>query len=394
MRWENKCKELIQYANDVCAIFKQNSGFYVFGAGDIGRSVYVALSKFGLFKGFIDNDKKKQSTGFLNEKVYSYLEFIEKGDNALVIIAATHKNEKAIENQLMKDGINYISANVFLDRTLPTYLFFDKNILMMHLSQICVTERCSLRCEKCAHACYAVDKESKDLSLEEVKTTADEFFRHIDYILEFVLIGGEPLLYNYLNDAISYIAENYGNKIGIFSITTNGTILPGSDLIETCRKYNVFWRISNYSVSLPRLTEKYEKLVGILEENNIDHYLGKPEEEWWDYGFDVKLPLCSTEELIRRFDECATPCRETRNGKLYFCVMARTVSDNLKLNIGKDDYLDLEKLPEGDFGRRLLFEYNMGYSEKGFLSMCARCRGKDCVNYPVMAAKQAERSLL
>lgn len=104
--------------------------------------------------------------------------------------------------------------------------------------------------------------------------------------------------------------------------------------------------------------------------------------------FSDTLQEESAEQLIQKFDQCMTPCREMRNGKLYYCVMARTVSDNLGYHIGEDDFLDLESLPEGDLGRRILLEYNLGYSEKGFLEMCAKCRGKDCRNYPVAAAEQ------
>ena len=147
-------------------------------------------------------------------------------------------------------------------------------------------------------------------------------------------------------------------------------------------------RISNYVKAIPALHGQYDKLDRILSEAGVDYYLGKAEEVWWDYGFSDTLQEESAEHLIQKFDQCMTPCRETRNGKLYYCVMARTVSDNLGYHIGEDDFLDLESLPEGDLGRRILLEYNLGYSEKGYLEMCAKCRGKDCRNYPVTAAEQ------
>lgn len=391
MKWTEKGNEKIDYKVFEEEFFKGGLGFYVFGAGDIGHGVHVSLSRFGLFKGFIDNDKNKQQSGFYGERVYSYDEFLTRYTTEKVIIAATPQNEMDIKEQLSRDNVACIGATLFLNKILPSYLFFEQNIMMMNLAQICLTERCSLKCEKCAHACYAVDNNSKDMGLERVKKTADLFFEHIDYIQEFVLIGGEPLLYKDLAKVVEYIGKKYRIKMGIFSITTNGTIMPDLDLVKKCKEYKVFWRISNYSVVLSNLEEKHKKIIEVLSDNCIDYYLGKPEEEWWDYGFDEQLPACTEIELINRFDECDTPCRETRDGKIYFCVMARTVSDNLDLNIGKDDYLDMQTLPEGAEGRRIFFEYNMGYSDKGYLSMCAKCRGKDCENYPVQAAKQAKR---
>lgn len=387
MKWLKKGNERIEDT------FQSLEGYqiYIFGAGDIGRALAITLLRFHLFAGFIDNDPQKQRNGFFGQTVYSYDEYKSRKAEDLVVVAASIQNELEICEQLKQEGILYVCAGEFLQKILPSYLFLEKNILMMSLAQICVTERCSLRCEKCAHACFAVGGDAEDLSITEVKDSADVFFEKVDYIQEFVLIGGEPLLYSDLAEAVRYIGEKYRKKMGIFSITTNGTIVPNEKLLKECRKCDVFFRISNYSVSVPKLAEKYERLAELFDREEISYYLGKAEEQWWDYGFTDRLEPCDEEGLIRRFDECATPCRETRNGRLYFCVMARAVSDNLRLGIGQEDYLDLRSLPEGSEGRRVLLEYNLGYSDKGYLSMCAKCRGKECVNFPVTAAKQMEK---
>ena len=196
------------------------------------------------------------------------------------------------------------------------------------------------------------------------------------------------MLYEHLKEAVEYIGEKYRNKMGTFSITSNGTILPDQALVDNCKKYRVLFRISNYVKAIPNLQGQYNKLEKIFLKEGVDYHFSKAEEVWWNYGFTDKLQEESEEQLIRKFDRCMTPCRETRNGKLYFCVMARTVSDNLGYHIGENDFLDLGLLPDGDLGRRILLEYNLGYSEKGYLEMCARCHGKDCRNYPVMAARQ------
>ncbi len=41
------------------------------------------------------------------------------------------------------------------------------------------------------------------------------FFSKVDYIQEFVLIGGEPLLYEKLPQVIEYIGSKYRNQINI-----------------------------------------------------------------------------------------------------------------------------------------------------------------------------------
>ena len=67
--------------------------------------------------------------------------------------------------------------------------------------------------------------------------------------------------------------------------------------------------------------------------------------------------------------------------------MARSVSDNLNYNEGKDEYLDLDKLTGENYKKELL-EFNLGYSEKGYLDMCRRCHGMDAINYPIPVAEQ------
>lgn len=47
-------------------------------------------------------------------------------------------------------------------------------------------------------------------------------------------------------------------------------------------------------------------------------------------------------------------------------VMARSVSENLKMNVGEEDYLDLKKTEN----RQELLEFQIGYSDKGIL-ICA-----------------------
>ena len=67
--------------------------------------------------------------------------------------------------------------------------------------------------------------------------------------------------------------------------------------------------------------------------------------------------------------------------------MARSVSENLGLNVGEQDYLDLEKVKS----RTELLEFQMGYSDKGYLDMCRFCRGAEAEDYLIPAAVQERR---
>ena len=154
--------------------------------------------------------------------------------------------------------------------------------------------------------------------------------------------------------------------------------------MELCKKYNVQIHISNYSITLPRLEKHYDKLCTALAQNKVSYVLDNKEYLWMDYGFETVNRAGNQEELIRVFDACKTPCREIRGDKLYYCVMARSVSDNLNLGVGQDDYLDLNKIDD----KKVIEEFLIGYSEKGYLDMCRHCNGADAHKFPIPVAEQ------
>ena len=380
--WEN---DIIEKYNNI------KTPIYIYGAGVYGAELYELLNHYNLFGGFIDNNEKIILSGYKSENVISEDDFFFNNLMNAIVIAASEKNTNIIKNSLIQRGLVYnkdfFIYDEFLQKVFPIIALKKYRQSFVNLSQICLTEKCTLKCKKCAHACYAVKKDKEDLTFQQVKNTADVFFSKVDYIQEFVLIGGEPLLYEKLPQVIEYIGSKYRNQINIFSITSNGTILPSKELINVCKKYNVLFRISNYTNSISNLEYQYNKLAKLFRDNKVQCRIGNKETTWMDYGFDYYERKCSNEELVEVFDKCNTPCHEIRENRFYYCVMARSVSDNLSYNVGEDDYLDINKLV-GDNGKEEFLKYILGYSEKGYLDMCRFCHGADCKNYPIPAAEQ------
>lgn len=387
MQWKNKGHEIDKYAERICALFETQRQIILFGAGKTGTQFYKTLLRYGIFAGFADNDIDKQNNGFEGQTVYS--PNVLKDMEAMIVVSVGKEYSNEVKHQLenmgMTEGINFITAEEFEKKWFPVLSLYYFGRLYTNLAQICVTERCTLRCKKCAHACHLVDIHSKDISIEHAKHSADSFFRAFDFIGEFVLIGGEPFLYKELGTLIEYIGEKYRDKIELFSITTNGTIVPADDLLAICKKHGVTVRITDYKKSIPRLEKNYKRLYETLKIHGINSIVWETDHEtsWFDYGFDENLTKNAT-DTQRTFDECKTPCREVSGGKYYYCVMAHTVANNMKLKIGETDYFDLDS----DFEKQELLEFELGYSEKGYLDMCSRCRGKEAENYRIPAAEQ------
>lgn len=387
MKWQNKGKELEQYGAYVSSVFDAHNGIAIFGAGVIGSRIYRMIRPFNLFSVFIDNNIEKQKNGFENEKVISVKEAVE--DSFFIVISGTAQHMAEMVNQLVGYGLqkrkDFITCDEFEERWFRVLLFYKYKKLYTNLAQICVTERCTLKCKKCAHACHLVDIHSEDMSFEDAKKSADSFFGIFDFVGEFVLIGGEPFLYKRLNEIIAYIGEKYRSKIDLFTITTNGTIIPSLDTLNVCKQYGVTIRVSDYSDSLPKLKTRYDSFYKAID--NLECIVWKTEKDfsWFDYGF-FEVNINSLEQIRRNFDSCGVTCREINGDKYYYCVMAHTVSKNSKANIGENDYYLIDKTTN----KSELLEFECGYSEKGYLDMCARCRGRAATNYLIPAAEQVE----
>ena len=393
MKWTNKGHELDEYANEVIRLFDERKGkVYLFGAGLIGGDTEAILERYQCFGGYIDNNEKKQAEGVNGHKVLSLKQYTEEGTKGIIVITADRKNIPAIEGQLTKEGyvkgMDFFSQKEFMHKFFPVLSLYRFGLLYVDLVQICLTERCTLKCRDCAHGCFAVGADCEDLSLEMAMKSADSFFGKVDVAREFVLIGGEPLLYKELAEIIGYIGKKYRRKMSIYSIVTNGTIIPGQDVLDMCREYNVLIRISDYSETLKWIEERQKRLIEKLEENGIFYILEEKSSQWMDYGFQTFNRDGGERDLIKGFDECQTTYREIRGSKYYYCVMARTVSENLKFGVGQSDYLDFDGL--GNNPKKIIMEFESGYSEKGYLDMCRYCRGAAAENFVIPAAVQVQ----
>ena len=386
-RFEESKQEFLQDYKE--AIIKAQKGVFLFGAGKLGDDFYRDLSMSSLdIKGYVDNNsilwgKKKNGV-----PVVSLQEYMNKYNECLLLISVGAKKRYEILQQLREIGFSdkhdYIeNVDVFLQRI--EFYVFER--LIVPLVQISLTERCTLNCEKCAHACNLVRNDAKDMEIEKAKKTIDDFFAVTDVCKEFVLIGGEPLLYKELPEIVEYIGNKYRDRIQVLSITTNATLMPSDELLKECRKNRVLFRISNYSKTLPYLCEKINRLKQALEDNSIEYILSDETQEWMDYGFDYYDRGDDPKVLRNAFNACRTVCHEIRDGRFYYCVMARAVSENMSLDVGQDDYLSID-IKENDDIKKKLFLYVQGCLPKGYLEMCRFCHGKESEKYPIPAAIQ------
>ncbi|MDR0920465.1 MAG: 4Fe-4S cluster-binding domain-containing protein, partial [Oscillospiraceae bacterium] len=190
---------------------------------------------------------------------------------------------------------------------------------------------CNLKCKLCAER-SPYRKNSHTPTLGELTWQIDELFALVDNIEKFDITGGEPFLCKCLPEFISYLYNNYRNKITQVRLSTNGTILPSAEFIESAKlwKDNFFVIVDNYPVS-----KKCNEIINLLTENNISHTLRDYSENihcngWVDYG---DLSLKHTKEEARElYNRCMVPklgfftCMV--EGNIYPCAKARHLAEN------------------------------------------------------------------
>lgn len=374
--WINKGHELDEKWISLGIINEKPLETYIWGAGENGKALLHNINKYCNISAFVDKNSALHGQCVNGIDVISPDSFVFK-ENRIVVIATAERFFNEISLQLDKKGfvknMNYFFIKDFLNYFFPIISVYYYDRVFVSLCQICVTEKCTLKCIKCAHGCSSVKaSDARELSLNEIYQSADVFFSKIDFVANFSLLGGEPLVYRNLTATIEYIGRHYRDKIDRFYITTNGTVVPEEELLDVCKKYDVSFLISNYTKQVPRLSEQLEKLKYKLELYGIKYDVIDEDGLWLDFGFDYVNN--TVDEAKRIFSGCKTDCREIRKERLYYCVMARSSAENMGLIDEDTEGLDLSNI-DSDQYKKIITEYMLGYSEKGYLEMCIHCNG-------------------
>lgn len=234
-----------------------------------------------------------------------------------------------------------------------------------------ITLRCNLRCKLCAERAPYYQRPYHP-ELAELTGYIDSLFTLADEITMFDITGGEPLLRKDLPQLVQYLYSRYGKRIGKLRLTTNGTLVPWKELLDSLKlwKDRVYVIVDHYPVSL-----KSQEATACLEAAGIpfearDYSKNLHCDGWVDYGdFRKKHNSIGAKKL---FDACMVPKLDfftcLVNGKLFPCSRARLLYEQ---EITRD-YLDIAALSgTGDAGRAALWEF----LNQTALDSCAYCNG-------------------
>lgn len=239
------------------------------------------------------------------------------------------------------------------------------------------TKKCTLKCKLCGG--YIPEyKNSNHYDLTHLTETIDNFFGLIDYVQDFSITGGEPLLRKDLNKIIEKTLE-YSSKIGRLLILTNGTILPKEDTLDVLKNNSekCFVTVSNYG---DRLSRRADDLKALLEENLIPHriinYSGDDLfcDGWVDYG-DHSQQHFTIEERDEKGKSCAIRTRHVSiimDGQFHSCGRSFRRMELGVIPRDKKEYVDLFDDTRSDEEKR---ETIMDMYNAVSTTACAYCNG-------------------
>jgi len=366
----------------------EDKAIMIYGANSEGAGFYNKVKFLQQPTMFIDRNEELQSCGMHGNRVISVNELahMEKKTH-IVIVCVQGYNGNLVLKQLLhlgyELGVNCFYSNIFLDYYLPIYALYEQDIVYFPSISFLVTTKCNLTCKGCLN--FTNQNASKrHYSIGELKQNADYFFSAVDYVEKFHMSGGEPFLYPDFVRILSYVYENYGQRIGAVYTATNGTILPSDDICSALSTCNVFVEVDDYRSALSKPLLKNDSVIAKLKDYGICH-----SDRGADYWIDL-LPHnysngCQNDnDLSIWYDTCNNPFASVHNGKLYSCNYDDYAKEAGIAAPNPDDYLDLSM----SHSKRELVEFRQGYTKRGYVEFCKQCAGHEMTNRSHIAVAQ------
>lgn len=389
---ENKVENIFKLSDD-WGDLTEHGTIVPFGVGRIGRRVIPSLMEEFDIPFLIDNGCCKESVYGLNvlnlKQAVTYL----REKNLKVVVTTVFYSYKKIKQEMESFGFIENRDFCILERFAEEWNLRWRNKCVLSKIDTVITSRCTLRCKNCnlfiSHAPVQCD-----IDLKRLKKNFDIFFESVDYVYEYTLLGGEPLLHKSIAEIISYLGNRYGKRIGRINLISNGTVIPNNDVIDILKKYHVTIHISDYTCSVD-----YKEILAKLQKkflaNDIEYYV-IPNNTWKDViypreGFQTDNPR-------RHMLLCGHSTHSVADGRLYWCDPAFAAECFMGFVSKEDDSLDMEanKRNYSKYEATLnIIKYLLGdVNARGYMSICEKCAGVGSDNNKlVLAGEQAGREV-
>ena len=366
--------------------WKYISELVIYGFGKVAHdNIDFFKSSFNIAY-IVDSDKEKCNCEFKGISVKHVDDVKNDLKNYKIVIMTANRNAALVGEDLekfgLKSGKDFCSMEQFLTEWFWNY---KKKVCLMEVHST-ITSRCTLKCKHC-NMFMPYYKEHVDYTAKDILENLELLFRHVDYIVAYEILGGEPLINGELADMIRQIGDRYGNRIGNIGIITNGTLLPDEQLIEISKKYNVKYDFSDYT-DIVDYKKRFDAAVKIVSDAGLRYSVNRSL-RWCDFGFPVNNRMYDFDKVREHMLSCGPIFHGLNDGKYYYCHVSWSADKAKLLKNVSDDYIDLRTLDDDDRAKEAILEHSNGNIAKGFVKLCKICGG--CGNDNTEFVKAAEQ---
>ena len=366
--------------------WKYISELVVYGFGKVAHDNRDFFGGIVNISYIVDSDKEKCNCEFKGISVKHVDDVKDDLKNYKIVIMTANRNAALVGEDLEKFGLqsgkDFCSMEQFLTEWFWNY---KKKVCLMEVHST-ITSRCTLKCKHC-NMFMPYYKEHVDYTAKDILEDLELLFRHVDYIVAYEILGGEPLINGELADMIRQIGDRYGNRIGNIGIITNGTLLPDEQLIEISKKYNVKYDFSDYT-DIVDYKKRFDAAVKIVSDAGLRYSVNRSL-RWCDFGFPVNNRMYDFDKVREHMLSCGPIFHGLNDGKYYYCHVSWSADKAKLLKNVSDDYIDLRTLDDDDRAKEAILEHSNGNMAKGFVKLCKICGG--CGNDNTEFVKAAEQ---
>ena len=366
--------------------WKDISELVIYGFGKVAHdNIKFFKNNFNIVY-IVDSNKEKCNCEFKGISVKHVRDVKDDLKSHKIVIMTANRNAALVGEDLEKFGLqsgkDFCSMEQFLTEWFWNY---KKKVCLMEVHST-ITSRCTLKCKHC-NMFMPYYKEHVDYTAKDILEDLELLFRHVDYIVAYEILGGEPLINGELADMIRQIGDRYGNRIGNIGIITNGTLLPDEQLIEISKKYNVKYDFSDYT-DIVDYKKRFDAAVKIVSDAGLRYSVNRSL-RWCDFGFPVNNRMYDFDKVREHMLSCGPIFHGLNDGKYYYCHVSWSADKAKLLKNVSDDYIDLRTLDDDDRAKEAILEHSNGNMAKGFVKLCKICGG--CGNDNTEFVKAAEQ---
>lgn len=361
--------------------------YLVYGTSNTANGLLKKLGDRLKVVGFLDSDVSKWGEQYAGRPIISRTEWRQKYHKYKIIVASGAYTDirEILEKEGLKERIDFCDSRYLVG----SYFAIEQNKVYMYRVDISITQYCNLRCEKC-NMLSPYFRRPEHQKIKQLKDDVDCYFRWVDNVQLFNILGGEPFLHPQVEEFTQYVCDKYIDKIEQIVFFTNGLVKLSESMLALIKKYNIEIQVSDYRRGIPTVAEKVDRFIQELEQMSIS-YRRNIDNEWIDFGFPSYInEKMNKDEMTVFFDRCYSPFRGLCDGKLYYCHLNTAAVNAGLFEDDLNDYFDLKDYDPVKKKKLVLFD--LGYTDLGYITYCRRCKGCFAVNADfIEVAKQLRR---